>query len=166
MTTPGRPPITHETRVFLYALAGGAPALALALVLLARSPAGGRVFWTVAVLLVLCWLGFALAARGRVVRPLQTLSNMLAALREGDYSIRARGSDARSALGLAFPTHTVAPKHDAALAEILHGAARGLSQRVGCPVYPFGGGTRERGPERARPAAPDARTAPARRRTA
>jgi PAS domain S-box-containing protein len=102
MTSPGRPRITHETRVFLYALAGGAPALALALGLLARSPAGGRLFWTVAVLLVLCWLGFALAARGRVVRPLQTLSNMLAALREGDYSIRARGSDARSALGLAF----------------------------------------------------------------
>ena len=40
--------------------------------------------------------------RERVVRPLQTLSNMLAALREGDYSIRARGADRDDALGLAF----------------------------------------------------------------
>src|SRR5205814_6197037 len=35
-------------------------------------------------------------------RPLQTLSNMLAALREGDYSIRARGAGREDALGLAF----------------------------------------------------------------
>jgi DNA-binding IclR family transcriptional regulator len=80
--------------------------------------------------------------------------------------IFAAGQQVVGALGLAFPTHTVPPKQDAALAEILHGAARGLSQRVGCPVYPFGGGTRERGPDRVRPAAPDARPAPARRRTA
>src|SRR5690349_9546450 len=40
--------------------------------------------------------------RDKVVRPLQTLSNMLAALREGDYSIRARGAERDDALGLAF----------------------------------------------------------------
>jgi two-component system, NtrC family, nitrogen regulation sensor histidine kinase NtrY len=33
------------------------------------------------------------------VRPLQTMSNLLAALREGDYSIRARGARADDALG-------------------------------------------------------------------
>ena len=49
-----------------------------------------------------CWLITALVLRERVVRPLQTLSNMLAALREGDYSIRARGADRDDALGLAF----------------------------------------------------------------
>ncbi|MGH9845502.1 MAG: sensor histidine kinase, partial [Blastocatellia bacterium] len=36
------------------------------------------------------WLGCAFALRERVVMPLQTLSNLLAALREGDYSIRGR----------------------------------------------------------------------------
>ena len=40
--------------------------------------------------------------RERVVRPLQTISNLLAALREGDYSIRARGANADDALGLAL----------------------------------------------------------------
>jgi PAS domain S-box-containing protein len=44
----------------------------------------------------------AFVLRERVVRPLQTLSNMLAALREGDYSIRARGAERDDALGLAY----------------------------------------------------------------
>src|SRR3970282_639640 len=38
----------------------------------------------------------------RVVRPLQTISNLLAALREGDYSIRARGARTDEALGFAL----------------------------------------------------------------
>src|SRR5947208_10717331 len=46
------------------------------------------------------WLAFVAAVRERVVRPLQTISNMLAALREGDFSLRARGSDPDDALGL------------------------------------------------------------------
>jgi two-component system, NtrC family, nitrogen regulation sensor histidine kinase NtrY len=36
------------------------------------------------------WLGFAAALRERVVFPLQTLANLLGALREGDFSIRGR----------------------------------------------------------------------------
>ena len=34
-----------------------------------------------------------------MVRPLQTLSNVVASLREGDYSFRARGAGAEDALG-------------------------------------------------------------------
>ncbi len=58
--------------------------------------------WTVTILVVLFWLGVAFALRERVVRPLQTLSNMLAALREEDFSIRARGARTDDALGLAL----------------------------------------------------------------
>jgi len=54
------------------------------------------------VLVVAAWLGVTLALRERVVRPLQTISNMLAALREGDFSIRARGAREDDALGLAL----------------------------------------------------------------
>ena len=46
--------------------------------------------WTVLILIVEAWLGFSFAVRQRVVFPLRTLSNLLAALREGDYSLRAR----------------------------------------------------------------------------
>src|SRR5207247_11366695 len=41
-------------------------------------------------------------SRERVVRPLQTLSNMIAALREQDYSLRAREARSEDALGLAL----------------------------------------------------------------
>ncbi len=55
--------------------------------------------WTLTVLIVGCWMGFAFALRERVIFPLQTLSNLLAALWEGDYSIRARGASTIDALG-------------------------------------------------------------------
>ena len=58
--------------------------------------------WTLSLFAVGLWLAFAAAARSRVVRPLQTLSNLVAALREGDYSIRARGASWDDALGLAL----------------------------------------------------------------
>jgi PAS domain S-box-containing protein len=51
---------------------------------------------------LLAFGGGILALRERVVRPLQTLSNMLAAIREQDYSLRARRANADDALGLAM----------------------------------------------------------------
>src|SRR5688572_6144922 len=92
----------HERRVLLLALAAGLPATIVALLLLWKGEFAPRVQWTLGVLLVLLWLGFAFATQERVVRPLQTLSNMLAALREGDFSIRARGPSVDDALGLAL----------------------------------------------------------------
>jgi nitrogen fixation/metabolism regulation signal transduction histidine kinase len=100
---PGsQPRLQHETRVTLLSLAAGLPAVVTALVLLWSGSFPSRVQVTLTVLIVLSWLGFSLALRERVTRPLQTLSNMLAALREGDSSIRARGADTRHPLGLAF----------------------------------------------------------------
>jgi two-component system nitrogen regulation sensor histidine kinase NtrY len=70
--------------------------------LLYRGDYSGKAEWTLGLFVVGGWMITALVLRERVVRPLQTLSNMLAALREGDYSIRARGADREDALGLAF----------------------------------------------------------------
>jgi two-component system, NtrC family, nitrogen regulation sensor histidine kinase NtrY len=58
--------------------------------------------WTVALVVLGFLLALSGAVRSAVVRPLQTLSNLLAALREGDFSIRARGARADDALGLAL----------------------------------------------------------------
>lgn len=97
---PGRKErITHERRVLLMALAAGFPGVLVSLILLLRGDFTPKVQWTLAVLILSVWLGFAFALRQRVVRPLQTLSNLLAALREGDYSIRARGASYEDALG-------------------------------------------------------------------
>ncbi|HEX9705467.1 MAG TPA: ATP-binding protein [Gemmatimonadales bacterium] len=94
--------MTHERRVMLLALAAGLPAVVLALLLLWLGDFTAKVQWTLTLLVLGCWWGFAAAARERVVRPLQTLSNMLAALYEQDYSLRARGARVDDALGLAM----------------------------------------------------------------
>ena len=92
----------HERLVFRLTLLAGLPAVVVAMVLLWRDGYSGKVQWTLGLVVLGSWLITAFVLRERVVRPLQTLSNMLAALREGDYSIRARGADREDALGLAF----------------------------------------------------------------
>jgi two-component system nitrogen regulation sensor histidine kinase NtrY len=88
--------------VTLLALAAGAPAVLVSLLFLWMLPHRASVRLTLSLLTVGVWAGCALALRTRVVTSLQTLSNLLAALREGDYSIRARGADRSSPLGLAY----------------------------------------------------------------
>jgi PAS domain S-box-containing protein len=92
----------HERQVTRLALVAPLPALVVALWLLFRGDFAARTQWTIAVLLVGFWLALAFSLRERVVRPLQTLSNMLAAIREQDYSLRARRANADDALGLAM----------------------------------------------------------------
>ncbi len=95
-------PVTHERRIFLLALLSGLPAVAIVLLLLWTGDHSARVSWTVTLFVAIVWLGAAIALRERVVRPLQTLSNMLAAIKEEDFSMRARGARTDDALGLAF----------------------------------------------------------------
>ena len=82
--------LTHESRVFVLALLAGTAGSATAILLLWFGDYDSKVRWTLTLFVVFCWLSFAFATRERVIRPLQTISNMLAALREGDFSTRAR----------------------------------------------------------------------------
>ena len=88
-----------ERRVTLLTLAAGFPAVALCAFLLWYGDYSGRVQWTVDLFLVIIWLGVAFNLKQRIIRPLQTLSNILAAIREGDYSIRGRRAAVGDALG-------------------------------------------------------------------
>jgi PAS domain S-box-containing protein len=58
-----------------------------------------KVQWTLSVFILVFWMGIALVLRERVVLPLQTISNLLAALREGDFSLRGRVVQTRDAMG-------------------------------------------------------------------
>ena len=93
---------THEQRVVMLALLVGLPGVATALGLLWLGEYTPRVQWTATVLLAGALVGTTVALREQVVRPLGTLANMLAALREGDFSIRARVTDGSDALSLAY----------------------------------------------------------------
>jgi len=91
--------ISHEGRVVLLAFLAGLPGSATAVYLLWTGGYALRYELTFTTLVVFAWLGFALAVRDRVVFPLQTLSNLLGALREGDYSVRGRSPKPNDALG-------------------------------------------------------------------
>src|SRR5690348_16450037 len=90
----------HERQVLLLALLTGLPGVVLAFALLWLGDFAPRTQWTLGILVVGAWLTIATLLRERVIRPLQTISNMLAALRERDFSMRARGSNPDDALGL------------------------------------------------------------------
>jgi len=88
-----------ERSLLLLALAGGAPALLLSAALVAGvsvpPPFGGA-------LVALCaavWAVCALVLVSKAAFRLRTLSNLLAALREGDYSFRVRGGSRDDAFG-------------------------------------------------------------------
>jgi two-component system, NtrC family, nitrogen regulation sensor histidine kinase NtrY len=92
-------PLLYERRILVLALAAGLASTLVALILLWTGSYSSKLQWTLTVIMVICWLSFAFSAQSRVVFPLRTLSNLLAALREGDFSIRARGASVDDALG-------------------------------------------------------------------
>src|SRR5262245_2162927 len=92
-------PLNYDQRILLLAFLTGLPGAVVGLILLWKGGFDTKTQWTLTVFIVACWLGCALALRERVVTPLQTLSNLLAALREGDYSIRGRATKKDDPLG-------------------------------------------------------------------
>jgi two-component system nitrogen regulation sensor histidine kinase NtrY len=92
-------PLNYERRIQLLALAAGFPGSVIALILLWTGHFSSGAVWTLTFFIVSLWLGFAFSLRHRVVFSLQTLSNLLAALREEDFSLRARGASADDAMG-------------------------------------------------------------------
>jgi PAS domain S-box-containing protein len=92
-------PVKYDQRILLLALAAGLPGGVVALLLLWTGDFTPRTQWTLTILVTLGWWIAAAAVRHRVVFPLQTLSNLLEALRESDFSIRARSARRDDPLG-------------------------------------------------------------------
>jgi len=99
MPRPREPRLSHDRRILLMALASALPGALISLIFLWTGAYTPKSQWTLTVVIVTVCLGFAFALRERVILPLQTLSNLLAALGEGDFSIRARGARSGDPLG-------------------------------------------------------------------
>ena len=83
--------LTLDRLVLALALCAGLPGTIAALLLLWLGEFALKTQITFSLLIILPWLMFAFAARERVLRPLQSVANLLAALGEGDFSLRGRG---------------------------------------------------------------------------
>jgi len=88
-----------QVRIVLMALAGGLPALILALLLLRELPVPDSVHRLIVIVLLAFWIGFALAVHRMTIEPLRSVANLLEALRGGDYAVRGRYAKKGDALG-------------------------------------------------------------------
>ena len=94
---PRRLSPNHETRILWLALLVATPGLVALAIALSVADASQAVWLSVFLPIIVFTLGLAFYLRRRVVFPLYTLSNLLEALREGDFSLRgtrARRGDA------------------------------------------------------------------------
>lgn len=82
------------------ALVSGLPAIIVSMALLWTGEFAIRTQWTLSIVVVLVWASLVFMLRERLIRPLHSVSNMLEALREGDYSLRTRTDGRDDALGL------------------------------------------------------------------
>lgn len=108
-----KPRLTIDQHVLLLTLGASLPGAVVALALLWTGDYTPKVQWTLSVFILVLLAGFAASVRSRVVVPLQTLANLLAALREDDFSIRGRTANPDDPLGAALIEVN-------ALAETLH----------------------------------------------
>jgi nitrogen fixation/metabolism regulation signal transduction histidine kinase len=96
-------------RAWVYCLLLTLPGVAFAGVVFYQGHLSAAPLILLVACLLLYFLLIAAALIESVVRPLQTLSNVISSLREGDYSFRARGAGARDAFGeLAAETNALA----------------------------------------------------------
>jgi two-component system nitrogen regulation sensor histidine kinase NtrY len=93
----GRLSFEKRLRTSLYLMS--LPAIALSIVLLIEQHASWQAAAICEVGLPLAWALAVSFLIEQIVRPLQTLSNVVAALREDDYSFRARGARRNDAMG-------------------------------------------------------------------
>jgi len=89
----------YEHRILGLGFVAGLGGTALSLLLLWQSDYSAQTRLTLAGLILFTWLVTVFVIRNKVAFPLRTLSNLLGALREGDYSLRLRGARYDDALG-------------------------------------------------------------------
>ena len=90
--------LPHEVSVQGLAWAAGLPGVAFAGWAIATGDYTPKVAWALGLGIGGAWLGLGLLVRRRVAAPLRTVSQLLAAIRDGDYSIRAAGASGTDAL--------------------------------------------------------------------
>lgn len=91
--------LQYERGVGLYSLLVSLPGLAFSGVLIWLQPWSAGLKLTCTLAMLLLWRLLAMILYEQAVRPIQTLSNVVSALREEDYSFRALGASPGDALG-------------------------------------------------------------------
>ncbi|HEX2123902.1 MAG TPA: ATP-binding protein [Thermoanaerobaculia bacterium] len=89
----------YERRILITALAALAPVAIIALLLVWTGDYAMRTRWTTVFIVIVATFLASYALHEQLVYPLRTISNLITALREEDYSLRARAPRRDDALG-------------------------------------------------------------------
>jgi two-component system, NtrC family, nitrogen regulation sensor histidine kinase NtrY len=104
-----RVPLLYERRISLFSLVVALPAMIVTGILIWSQSWSLESKLALLLAELFVWWLLAMALQEQTTRPLQTLANVIAALREEDYSFRARGAAADDALGeLSFEVNALA----------------------------------------------------------
>ena len=88
-----------ENKIFLLSIASGLPGSLAGMVILWTNNFTLKVELTLSLFILLGWIGFSIAVREKLVNTMRTVSNLLTALREADYSMRAVSTSTDDVLG-------------------------------------------------------------------
>jgi nitrogen fixation/metabolism regulation signal transduction histidine kinase len=97
--TPRKRRLRYEHRIWLYSLFVALPGIFVGLILIWLEPWTVESRFVISFTILLVWWIFAMVLHEQTIRPIQTLANVVGALREEDYSFRARGAAVEDALG-------------------------------------------------------------------
>ncbi len=89
----------YERRIRVFSLLLAGPGLIVAILLISQQNWSRDAKWSLGILLFIFFLVFEAVLHDQVIRPLQTLTNVVSSLREEDFSFRARGAVQNDALG-------------------------------------------------------------------
>src|SRR6266481_5107960 len=90
--------LNFDSRILLMTLLISLPGAVIAELFLWIGNHSLELKWTVTLFIVLTWMIGSSMLHNQVIRPLQTLSNMVAAIREEDFSFRLRGGSREDSL--------------------------------------------------------------------
>jgi two-component system nitrogen regulation sensor histidine kinase NtrY len=91
--------LRYDRRILLLSMAAGGPGIIVSLLLMWSGGYATQSIVTVGLVMLVLWALAASSLRHRIVFPLQTMANLLEALRESDFSFRARGARRDDPLG-------------------------------------------------------------------
>lgn len=103
--------LNFDTRITLLTLVISMPGIVVAELMLWYSGHSLEFKWTITIVIALAWIIATSILHGEVIRPLQTLANMVAAIREEDFSFRLRGAAREDSLAdLIYEINTLATR--------------------------------------------------------
>jgi len=132
--------LLYEKRIALFAILAALPGVGFGTVLIWTYQWSRDTKISLTVLELFLWLVLTLALLDQIVRPLQTLTNVVGALREEDYSFRARGAAPNDAMGeLALEINALADILTEQRVQTIEATAllRRVVEEIDAPLFTF-----------------------------